>query len=420
MTQGSVVDQQVWEREYREHRTMALAMLARDFPSLPDHDEIYHEALTQALELRAEGHDVENLGGLLRAIVWRHACDLTRVICPDAVDPGSGVFQYERDPELLPEEQAELRIESAVARQIVDSLDERQAAAIKLRFEQQLDRKTIGRTLGVTQKRLDKIFNTTFRHVEEVMSELDESSEWRRRQRSLLFACEAGIASARQRRIARRMVEEDPSCRATLSEIRRTLEGMAAIIPAPVLVSSSSAGDGARFRFAFAERMGAARDQLADWVGRALRHSSVAEQASAGGAATAASGLAIKTALVCVAVTGSAVVCVTSGVLDTTPKKPKHHRPAARHHRQNASRPPDRAAPIKVAQARAPVRRTPVHRRVTKQSSPKTEVQHVSSPPAPSPAPQGSTEFGPGSIGSSSAPSQPAAAPVDGGGEFTP
>jgi hypothetical protein len=56
----------------------------------------------------------------------------------------------------------------------------------------------------------------------------------------------------------------------------------------------------------------------------------------------------------------------------------------------------------------------------------KATVHHepaVSSPkstPPASPAPQGSTEFGPGTVGSSSAPKQPAVAPEDGGGEFGP
>src|SRR4051794_34325460 len=156
MTQGSVVDQQFWEREYRQHREMALAMLAREFPSVPDHDEIYHDAWLEALEWRSQGNDIVNLGAVLRSIVWRNACDFKRVIHPDAIDPASGAITFQRDPEPLPEEQVELRLQSAVARQIADSLDERQAAAIKLRFEQQLDRKDIERKLGVTRKRLDK------------------------------------------------------------------------------------------------------------------------------------------------------------------------------------------------------------------------------------------------------------------------
>jgi hypothetical protein len=49
-----------------------------------------------------------------------------------------------------------------------------------------------------------------------------------------------------------------------------------------------------------------------------------------------------------------------------------------------------------------------------------TPVSSAKSTPAASPAPKGSTEFGPGALGSTSAPQQPAAAPQDGGGEFTP
>jgi hypothetical protein len=70
--------------------------------------------------------------------------------------------------------------------------------------------------------------------------------------------------------------------------------------------------------------------------------------------------------------------------------------------------------------------RTPVKKTRTVTHA-KAKTHHVavaaSSPksrPAASPAPKGSTEFGPGTLGSSSAPKQPAAAPADGGGEFTP
>lgn len=415
---GPVFDEQIWEREYRTHREMARGILAREFPSLSDPDEIYHEAWLETLEKQARGEDITNLGGLLRLIVKRRASDRLRHLRVQPVDPSSGVFERQLDTEPLPDQQAERSLDIALARQIIDSLDERQAAAIKLRFDEQMSRKDIVRTLGVTQKRLDKIFNSTFRRVEQVMSELDESSEWRRRQRSLLFACEAGRASVRQRRRAQRMVEEDPMCRAMLAEIRATMKGLAAIIPAPVLVGASSVGEDARFRFAFVERMGAARDQLADWIGRALRESTGVEQA-AGGAATAAGGMAVKAALVCVAVTGSAVVCVTSGVLDS----PRPHRSAAPKHPQTASRPPDRTTKAKATplQAIAPVHRETVNRSApAEQSAPKRVAQSVSDPPAPSPAPAGSTEFGPGSTGSTSAPTQPAAAPVDGGGEFTP
>jgi hypothetical protein len=49
-----------------------------------------------------------------------------------------------------------------------------------------------------------------------------------------------------------------------------------------------------------------------------------------------------------------------------------------------------------------------------------TPVSSPKSTPPASPAPQGSVEFGPGNVGSGSASRQPAAAPANGGGEFTP
>src|SRR4051794_35708382 len=154
MTQGSVVQQQVSEQEYREHREMARAMLARDFPSLSDPDEIYHEAWLEALEMRARGQELVNLGGLLRLIVWRRARDHFRDLRAQPADPSSAIFDCGADPELPPDEQAERSMDVALAKLIVESLDERQAAAIKLRFNQQMARKDIERQLGVTRKRL--------------------------------------------------------------------------------------------------------------------------------------------------------------------------------------------------------------------------------------------------------------------------
>jgi hypothetical protein len=65
---------------------------------------------------------------------------------------------------------------------------------------------------------------------------------------------------------------------------------------------------------------------------------------------------------------------------------------------------------------------TPTKTKATKTKTHKSEppVSSPKSTPPASPAPQGSTEFGPGNLGSNSAPQQPAAAPQDGGGEFTP
>jgi RNA polymerase sigma factor (sigma-70 family) len=421
MGHGSVVEEQVWDREYVEHRRMARAMLAREFPSLPDPDEIYQEAWVEALELRARGQELKNLGGLLRVIVLRRARDRVRKLSPQVIDPDSGVFGFQVDPDLLPDEQVQLRIDGAMARQVVDSLDARQAAAIKLRFDQQLSSSEIQQQLGVTRKRLDKIFTSTYRQVEAALTDLDDSSEWRRRQRSLLYACETGVASARQRRAARRMVEEDPRCRAMLQEIRSTLSGIAAVIPVPLLLSAMSEGRFARVRFVLVDRASGMRDQLADWTSRLLRHSPSAEQAGFGGVASAAGTAAIKATLVCVAITGGTVACLATGILGPTKVSSHRHHPKRVRHARTV-RVAARPRPVTRAKIET-VHQLPVvkhHHHHTPSATTAAAVAPVTAAPPPSPALAHSTEFGPGTVGSTSAASRPAAAPSGGGGEFTP
>jgi hypothetical protein len=83
---------------------------------------------------------------------------------------------------------------------------------------------------------------------------------------------------------------------------------------------------------------------------------------------------------------------------------------------------------VEPDRAHAQIVRLPAKTKTRTNAKARTKTKHnvetpVSSPkstPAASPAPKGSTEFGPGNLGSTSAPQQPAAAPEDGGGEFTP
>ena len=125
------------EREYVAHRSVVLAMLRNEFGGVPDHEELYQEAWTEALEIQARGGDIVNLGGLLRTIAWRRARDRLRKQRPMAIDPGSPLFAAQTDPAQPLVEQAVTRFDAAVIRQVVESLEPRQAAAIKL------DRKSV-------------------------------------------------------------------------------------------------------------------------------------------------------------------------------------------------------------------------------------------------------------------------------------
>jgi RNA polymerase sigma factor (sigma-70 family) len=259
MPQLSARESLAMERDYVAHRSAVLAMLRAEFGGVPDHEELYQEAWAEALEIQARGGDIVNLGGLLRTIAWRRARDRLRKQRPTALDPASPVFARESDPALPLEEQTATRFDAAIIRQVVESLEPRQAAAIKLRFDWHLDAREIQRRLGVTPKRLEKIVTAAYARVEECLDESGgEPSEWRRRQRSLLLACETGLASSRQRRRAKQMVAEDPVCRAMLREIRSRLEEVAAVLPLPVLFAA-----GGHRRMALFDRLGEARDALA-------------------------------------------------------------------------------------------------------------------------------------------------------------
>lgn len=399
----SVAESREIERAYVEHRPAVIGMLRSQFGGVRDLEELYQEAWAEALELQARGETIGNLGGLLRTIAWRRARDRLRNKSADAVDPTGAVLGGIADPGASPEEQAQVRLDAAALRQVVESLDERQAAAIKLRFDEQLSGREIQVRLGVSAKRLEKLVTAAYQQVAEQLGDPTEptASPWRLRQRSLLMACELGVASARQRRVARRMVAEDAVCRAMLREIRSTLEQIAAVLPLPV-IAHPKLGVLGQVRGNIADRLAAVRDGTADLAGRLGGNPSTVEQAAAGGTAGLGAGAAVKVALVCMAAAGGTVVCIQTNPFD------KPHRPTPREQMRD-----------KNAVASSSPRGTQTTTTTARQTNQQTTT-NANAAAAPSPAPKGGTEFGPGATGSTAASSTPASAPAGGGGEFTP
>jgi DNA-directed RNA polymerase specialized sigma24 family protein len=81
------------EQDYREHRKAVLSMLRVDFPRLRDPEELYQEAWTELLELRARSDEpINNVRALLKRIAWRRATDQHRKHKPDYLDPSSLVL----------------------------------------------------------------------------------------------------------------------------------------------------------------------------------------------------------------------------------------------------------------------------------------------------------------------------------------
>jgi RNA polymerase sigma factor (sigma-70 family) len=403
------------EHAYREHRDPVLAMLRADFHGLADAEDVYHEAWAELLELHARGEKARNVRALLKTIAWRRARDRLRKMSPDALDPMSAAFERIADSDPQPDEQATVRLEAAALRQIIDDLEPRQAAVLKLRFDWHLDAHEIQRCLGVSPKRLEKIVTEAYKSLAERLGDEASHTAWRRRQRSLLLACEAGIASERQRRRAMQMVAQDPGCRAMLREMRANLHDLAALTPMPVLVEFDEThaqhviGGLGRIQ----DLLSQPRRLSLDLLTRAPDAPSIADRLAWGRAALGG-GAAAKFVSFCLAAGGTVTACVEGVRL-------LHHEHASHHHARVVARrpkPAPHAVPVRLPDPPSGVKPTTSSGSGTTSSGP-APSSPKSRPPA-SPAPSGSTEFSPGAVGSTSPPAAAAAAPSGGGGEFAP
>ncbi len=400
------------EREYVACREAVVRMLRREFPRLhAEVDELYQQAWIEFLELRATGTRIDNPRALLQKIAWRAARARLRRKKPDLVEPASSTLTTAPDLSPLPDEYAQVRLDADALRVVVESLDQRQAAAIKLRFDHGLNAKEIQRRLNVSPKRLEKIVTEAYAELAAQLHQgSDGESAWLRRQRSLLLACETGLASARQRRRAQRVIDAHPACRAMLAEMRATLNGAAALLPVPVLVTPERADAPIQSLLdRLADAWASARQLPYEIANRAAPITNTAEQVGGAGGATVGSGAAAKIVAMCIAAGGTAALCV-DGVRRLEPDRAPRAAAAP-----NPIVEPAHRSSLAFAQSGGALagRSATANRPITSVSSPNSKS------PA-SAAPIGSTEFGPGAIGSAGAPTAPAAAPRDGGGEFAP
>ncbi|MES1171217.1 MAG: sigma-70 family RNA polymerase sigma factor, partial [Actinomycetota bacterium] len=366
----------------------------------------------------ARGQTTLSRRALLKKIAWRRAADVVKRRRPDPVDPLSAAITAATDEGLLPDEQAQLRLDGDALRLVVESLDEQQAGVLKLRFDLHFSVREIQEQLGLSEKRVEAIITEAYKRVAAELAVGDDGeTRWSKRQRSLLVACELGVASTRQRRHAQAMLDRDPTCLAMLRAVRSSLSEIGAVLPLPILAENPD-----RLR-----SMGRAAGRL-DECWAALRHlgdrltghgvpsANVVEQAGVTGVSAGAGAAAVKVVATCLALGGTAAVCVVGGnQLRDSPAGAQAGAPEA-HRVVEPAR--DHVAVVRRPTAATAVRaktksKTVSNRRETPVSSPKSR-------PAASPVPKGSTEFGPGTLGSTAAPSQPAAAPQDGGGEFGP
>jgi RNA polymerase sigma factor (sigma-70 family) len=409
------------ERDYEALRRPLRAMVQTDFPWFRDFDALYQEAWTELLELEARGEVVQNRKALLKKIAWRRALDCSRHRRLVSVDPNGPLMTETPDDAPTPDEAAQIRLTAEALRLVIDELDERQAAVLKLRFDAGLSAREVQERLGLTPKRLEKIMTKAYKQIATQLYANGHESLWTRRQRSLLLACELGIASAAQRQRAQTMIDRDASCRAMLREMRASLHHVAVALPMPAIPLEHRRVAGLDGALSRVDELWLSLRQLPrSVVERFPFGPSTAEQVAAGGT-TIGAGATAKFIAFCIAAGGTATVCVNGAHLF---EQQHRHKPQAEVQARAKPRvvEPDRAkaAFVRSATTKTPPRTTS---KTAKGTAPKTRETPVSSPkstPPPSPAPQGSVEFGPGNVGSGSASRQPAVAPANGGGEFTP
>jgi DNA-directed RNA polymerase specialized sigma24 family protein len=242
------------EGEYERYRAAVLGMLAKRFPRL-DADErlsIYHDAWTRVLAKRACGERFESLRAYLMATTGAEALHtLSRAKIPTPIGPDDPRLAALADGAPPLDEQVVTRDQARIARNLLDSLDERQRDVLKLRWDLQLTGAEVRAALGLTERQYRRLAEEGATALAQRVEE-HQSGQWSRRTRSLLVAClvevtgdgkrRVGIASRRQREEAQRLLESDPHVAALYAEVRRSARGAAALLPLPAFVAESNGG----------------------------------------------------------------------------------------------------------------------------------------------------------------------------------
>jgi RNA polymerase sigma factor (sigma-70 family) len=409
------------EREFLQHRASVLSTVRISYPWVEDPEELYQSAWVELLEIRARGEVVNNPRALLKKIVGRRAIDMSRRRKAEPIEPLAPELVDRPDLDEPVEIATARHLEADVLRQVIDTLEPNHAVLLKLRFDLRLNAGEIQRYLGISEARFEKRMAKAYEAVRAKLGPEPRQAElWREHQRSLLLACEIGIASTEQRARAQDLVDRDPQCRLMLREMRTTLREIAVAIPLPPAVLELDQRRGPlSVMLDWAEKaIAIVRPPGAD-VALSRASATLGEQAGT----TLASGLgvggAVKIAAACLAVGGTAAVCVQQVVPRNRPPTAARPAPAVapvpvvvRATAQPVTGQQVRQSPAQLI-ARAKARALERQQATTPVSSPRAQ------PPA-SPVPAGTTEFGPGASGSDPVASAPAAAPQDGGGEFAP
>lgn len=371
--------------EYARHRRAVLGMLAKRFPRLDEDDRlaIYHDAWTRVLVKRQRGEEIQSLRAFLLATAGAEALNaVTRRKPPSPVGPDDPRITGLADEGVTVEEEVVTRDEARIARNLLDSLDERQRDVLKLRWDLQLSGAEVRAALGLSERQYQRLTEEGIAAIAERVEQL-ENGAWSRRQRSLLAAClvrvaqdgerRTGIASAKQREEAQRLVESDPHVAALFVEVRASLRRGAALLPMPALLVNGDALASTRL----ADLTLQARTQLTDLTQAAKQH------------ATSLYIRAADPALLTTSRPGTAVATIAAGLALTGGAYSAHRQltaPVPAAHTTTTANP--RAAPPRAPTPQPSANKAPkprLHPRPEPPSSPPTPHYPPIQPSQPSP-----------------------------------
>jgi RNA polymerase sigma factor (sigma-70 family) len=344
---------------------------------------------------------------------------------------GTGAWQQGPDAlaertEPLPEEQVESREDARLLAELLEELTPLQRRIIKLRWGMGLSRREAARFLGISEK-------TVKRQMEKAEpliarnADLARAGRWCELKESLVIAYSLGWLGDVRAAKARVHLDQCPACRAVARTVRDRLESLAAVMPLPALVTDSHAQGLFSRAGELAETIRNGADQLAAGAkGHALAFfartpaadTAAGQIAAGGGLRGGGSVLAAVTA--CLIAGGGATYCAIEGVPQTIRDLAPLEQ--AQEESPRAEQPAQTKPQPIVGEQKAPEANAPAQDRAQVEDKPSKPEQAASGIAAtaaqPSPAPEGSVEFG--STAPSSASTRPAAAPASGGGEFTP
>jgi RNA polymerase sigma factor (sigma-70 family) len=266
------------EREYERHRGAVLGMLAKRFPRFDEEERLglYHDAWARVLAKRARGETIDSLRAYLLATAGAEAMNAaTRRRAPLPVGPDDPLLGSLADNSLAVEDEVMVRDEARLARELIDSLDERQRDVLKLRWDIGMSASEVRAALGLSSRQYQRLAEEGAAAIAERVAQLEDGT-WSRQQRSLLAAClvrvtcegevREGIATSSQRSRAQRLLESDPHVAALYAELRAATRRAAALLPVPAFVTAEPS-----IAAPLAELATAARDRATDLVA-SLKH----------------------------------------------------------------------------------------------------------------------------------------------------